>query len=97
MCGHKSVFPRTVKSTAITHQRGAMELSDGQRCPGVLQRLARPRERLGGREATSRLERGKGQIGRAFATRVRRITDHLKFKISHIRCESRGFCEWARG
>ena len=60
---------------------------------GFASARARPRERLGGREATSRLERGKGRIGRAFATRVRRVTGHLKFKISHIRFEATDFCD----
>jgi hypothetical protein len=50
-------------------------------------RLAGQREWLGGPEATS--TRAKQLTGRAFATRVRRITDHLNDKISHIRIESR--------
>ena len=49
--------------------------------------LAGRREWLGGAEATS--TRGKHLTGKAFATRVRRITDHLNDKISHIRIESR--------
>jgi hypothetical protein len=53
------------------------------------ERLAGRREWLGGPEATSRLKRGKHLTGKAFATRVRRITDHLNDKISHIRSESR--------
>jgi hypothetical protein len=52
-----------------------------------MNRLAGRREWLGGPEATS--TRGKYLTGRAFATRVRRITDHLNDKISHIRNESR--------
>jgi hypothetical protein len=50
-------------------------------------RLTGRREWLGGAEATS--TRGKHLTGKAFATRVRRITDHLNDKISHIRIESR--------
>jgi hypothetical protein len=81
MCTHKG-FPRTVKTTAaLAKDNGVHGYSIGSR------------ERLGSPETTSRLERGKGRIGRAFATRVRRITDHLKFKISHIRFESRDFCD----
>jgi hypothetical protein len=52
-----------------------------------MNRLAGRRECLGGPEATS--TRGKHLTGKAFAKRVRRITDHLNDKISHIRVESR--------
>ena len=63
-----------------------------------MNRLAGRREWLGSAEATS--TRGKHLTGRAFATRVRRITDHLNDKISHIRIESRNIvmgCDTARG
>jgi hypothetical protein len=45
------------------------------------------REWLGGPEATS--TGGKDLTGKAFATGVRPITDHLNDKISHISIESR--------
>jgi hypothetical protein len=51
-----------------------------------MNRLAGQREWLGGPEATS--TRGKHVTGKAFAKRVRRITDHLNDKISHIIIES---------
>jgi hypothetical protein len=53
--------------------------------------LAGLREGRAGPEATSRLKRGKGRIGRIFATRIRQTTDHMNVKISHIRCQSRNF------
>jgi hypothetical protein len=55
-------------------------------------KLARLREWLGGPEATSKLKRGERLTGKAFATRVRRIPDHLNDKISHITCESTILC-----
>jgi hypothetical protein len=50
-----------------------------------MNRLAGRREWLGGPEATST---GKQLTGRAFATRVGRITGHLNDKISHIKSGS---------
>jgi hypothetical protein len=58
--------------------------------------FARLRERLAGQEATSCLKRYEDRIGRIFAMRVRQTTDHLDFKISHIRCQSRSFAIYPR-
>jgi hypothetical protein len=84
MCAHKLIYPYGDRAHCAWQYSLAMD--DGVH---RYERLAGRREWLGGPEATSRLERGKHLTGRAFATRVRRITGHLNVKISHIRWESR--------